>query len=70
METTVNEVSNFLAGTFAMTAYWILAIAGTIVFGLTLLTGLLGLGGVDHADLTPQTEVFLIIRIPGCWTSN
>ena len=50
METTVNEVSNFLAGTFAMTAYWILAIAGTIVFGLTLLTGLLGLGGVDHAD--------------------
>ena len=59
METTVNEISTFLSSVFVMTAYWVMAIAGSIVFGLTLITGLLGLGGLDHGDMDAVDGSFI-----------
>ena len=59
METTVHEISTFLSSVFVMSAYWVLAIAGSIVFGLTLITGLLGLGGLDHGDMDAVDGSFI-----------
>ena len=50
IDTILSEVGNFLAGARAMMMYWILAIAGTVFFGIVCILSLFGLGGIDHPD--------------------
>ena len=57
IESILSEVGNFLAGARAMTAYWVLAIAGTLFFGIICLLSLFGLGGIDHADFDADGSV-------------
>lgn len=40
----------FFSAQYVMTTYWVLAIAGSILFALTLLFALMGAGGLDDAD--------------------
>lgn len=57
IDTILGNVSNFLAGAQAMMMYWGLAIVGTIFFGITIVLGLFGLGGLDGPDFDADGAV-------------
>ena len=57
IDTLLSDVGNFLAGARAMMMYWILAIAGTVFFGIVCILSLFGLGGIDHPDFDADGSV-------------
>lgn len=46
----VIAAQGFFSAKYVMTTYWVLAVAGSILFILTLLFALMGAGGLDEAD--------------------
>ena len=51
MEQIISAVSGFLAGSKVHTVYWVLAVFGSVFFGITCILTICGLGGLSDADL-------------------